>query len=186
MKSRGLGFCPGSLFEWASPTQRQRLQSCFHEVKLWITRESKIRWARLLAYVTGTVNPELLLRNEYLAAENRVLRGQIKGRLAAFGRRKGDTRRDRSPPESKRQSAKNRYQPRIVSGLAVAATSPSTIWLNRAVVPMMQTADSRLSDLSLPKMLSGANAFGDAFTRLTFALAQSWRKSALHTWRSSR
>jgi putative transposase len=27
-------------------------------------------WALLLAYVTGTVNQELLLRNEYLAAEN--------------------------------------------------------------------------------------------------------------------
>jgi putative transposase len=38
-------------------------------------------WARLLAYITGTVNQELLLRNEYLAAENRILRGQIKGRL---------------------------------------------------------------------------------------------------------
>ena len=38
-------------------------------------------WARMLAYVTGTVNQELLLRNEYLAAENRILRGQIKGRL---------------------------------------------------------------------------------------------------------
>jgi hypothetical protein len=38
-------------------------------------------WARLLAYVTGTVNQELLLRNEYLAAENCILRGQIKGRL---------------------------------------------------------------------------------------------------------
>ncbi|HEV2732965.1 MAG TPA: helix-turn-helix domain-containing protein [Terriglobales bacterium] len=38
-------------------------------------------WARLLAYVTGTVNQELLLRNEYLAAENRILRGQIKGRV---------------------------------------------------------------------------------------------------------
>ena len=38
-------------------------------------------WARLLAYVTGTVNQELLLRNEYLAAENRILKAQIKGRL---------------------------------------------------------------------------------------------------------
>jgi hypothetical protein len=38
-------------------------------------------WARLLAYATGTVNQELLLRNEYLGAENRILRGQIKGRL---------------------------------------------------------------------------------------------------------
>src|SRR6266702_2020046 len=38
-------------------------------------------WARLVAYVTGTVDQELLLRNEYLAAENRILRGQIKDRL---------------------------------------------------------------------------------------------------------
>jgi hypothetical protein len=27
-------------------------------------------WARILAYTTGTVDQELLLRNEYLAAEN--------------------------------------------------------------------------------------------------------------------
>ena len=33
-------------------------------------------WVRVLAYITGTVDPELLLRNEYLAAENRVLRAQ--------------------------------------------------------------------------------------------------------------
>ena len=38
-------------------------------------------WAQLLAYVTGKVDQELLLRNEYLAAENRILRGQIEGRL---------------------------------------------------------------------------------------------------------
>ena len=38
-------------------------------------------WARMLAYITGTVDQELLLRNEYLAAENRILKVQIKGRL---------------------------------------------------------------------------------------------------------
>ena len=27
-------------------------------------------WARILAYITGIVDQELLLRNEYLAAEN--------------------------------------------------------------------------------------------------------------------
>jgi hypothetical protein len=27
-------------------------------------------WARMLAYITGTVDQELLLRNEYLAAGN--------------------------------------------------------------------------------------------------------------------
>src|SRR2546421_12473332 len=37
--------------------------------------------ARILAYVTGTVDQELLARNEYLAAENRILKAQLKGRL---------------------------------------------------------------------------------------------------------
>ena len=38
-------------------------------------------WKRLLAYITGSVDQELLLRNEYLVAENRMLKNQIKGRL---------------------------------------------------------------------------------------------------------
>jgi putative transposase len=38
-------------------------------------------WPRLLAYITGTVDHELLLRNEYLVAENRILKAQITGRL---------------------------------------------------------------------------------------------------------
>jgi hypothetical protein len=36
-------------------------------------------WARLLAYITGLVNQELLLQNEYLAAENRILRSHLAG-----------------------------------------------------------------------------------------------------------
>jgi hypothetical protein len=32
LKWRDLGFCTDSLFEWASPIQKQRLQSRFHEV----------------------------------------------------------------------------------------------------------------------------------------------------------
>jgi len=39
------------------------------------------RWVRLLAYVTGSVNQELLVRNEYLAAENRILRAKLPSRL---------------------------------------------------------------------------------------------------------
>jgi putative transposase len=31
-----------------------------------------MEWARILAFITGTVDQELLLRNEYLAAENRM------------------------------------------------------------------------------------------------------------------
>ena len=36
-------------------------------------------WARILAFVTGMVDQELLARNEYLAAENRILKAQLKG-----------------------------------------------------------------------------------------------------------
>ncbi len=38
-------------------------------------------WKHLLAYITGTVDQELLWRNEYLVAENRMLRHQINGRI---------------------------------------------------------------------------------------------------------
>ena len=41
----------------------------------------RFHWARLLAFVSGLVNQELLLRNEYLAAENRILRAQLPSRL---------------------------------------------------------------------------------------------------------
>jgi len=59
-----------------------------------------MEWNTLLAYITGTVDQELLLRNEYLVAENRILRKQITGRvrlndgerttLAALGKRLGN------------------------------------------------------------------------------------------------
>jgi putative transposase len=38
-------------------------------------------WARILAFVTGKVDEELLARIEYLAAENRILKAQLNGRL---------------------------------------------------------------------------------------------------------
>src|ERR1035441_8576002 len=57
------------------------------------------KWARLLTYVTGLVNQKLLLQNEYLAAENRILRAYLPARirlsdperstLAEIGRRLG-------------------------------------------------------------------------------------------------
>ena len=56
-----------------------------------------MEWVRILAYITGTVDQELLLRNEYRAAENRILRAQIKGRTVTVGRGKEDARRHRLP-----------------------------------------------------------------------------------------
>jgi putative transposase len=43
--------------------------------------ERPMSWKTLLASITGTVDQELLLRNEYLVTEHRMLRSQIKGRL---------------------------------------------------------------------------------------------------------
>jgi putative transposase len=56
-------------------------------------------WKQLLVYLTGSVDQELLVRNEYLVTENRILRQQITGRvrlsdserktLAALGKKLG-------------------------------------------------------------------------------------------------
>jgi hypothetical protein len=182
-KSRGLGFCPGSVFEWASPTQRQRLQSCFHEVMDYTRIQDTLGAPTRLCHRNG--ESRTLVAKRLSGGGEPGPERSDQGSARCLGRRKGDTRRDRSPPGSNG------------TGDVAATAKPDTIlgwyrnfprfafWLSLAVVPMMQTAESRLSDLSLPKMLSGANAFGDAFTRLIFALAQSWRKTALHTWRSS-
>lgn len=40
-----------------------------------------MEWKKLLAYITGSVDQELLLRNEYLVTENRLLRNQLQGRV---------------------------------------------------------------------------------------------------------
>ena len=40
-----------------------------------------MNWKRMLTYVTGSVDEELLARNEYLVTENQILRGQIQGRI---------------------------------------------------------------------------------------------------------
>src|SRR5216110_1604598 len=41
----------------------------------------KTQLARLLAYVSGMVNQQLLLQNEYLIAENRILRSHLPARV---------------------------------------------------------------------------------------------------------
>src|SRR3954462_11516625 len=48
---------------------------------IMIGRMNNDNWARLLSYVTGPINEQLLLQNEYLAAENRILRAHLPTRL---------------------------------------------------------------------------------------------------------
>src|SRR5262252_7719857 len=43
----------------------------------WTLGKMDNQWVRLLAYVTGLVNQELLLQNEYLVAENRILKARL-------------------------------------------------------------------------------------------------------------
>src|SRR5207249_6602228 len=43
--------------------------------------DRRMDWKTLLAYITGTVDQELLLRNEYLVTEIHLLRTQLKGRV---------------------------------------------------------------------------------------------------------
>jgi len=73
-----------------------------------------------LAYVTGLVNHELLLQNEYLAAENRILKARLqpgwrlsdgeRATLAEIGKRLG--RKGLQPVARPRQT---RYHSRLVS-----------------------------------------------------------------------
>ncbi len=71
-------------------------------------------WKTMLGYTSGSVDEDLLLRNEYLVAENRVLRNQFQGclrltdserrSLAEFGKRLGKQALDEiASTESSRQ-----------------------------------------------------------------------------------
>jgi hypothetical protein len=70
-------------------------------------------WVRTLAYVTGTVDQELLKRNEYLAAENRIIKAQLKARLklsdAERRRLKGASRPGQAPDQARRHAADHSY-----------------------------------------------------------------------------
>ena len=48
-----------------------------HRLLRWSLKPNITSIARLLSYVTGLVNQELLLKNEYLLAENRVLKAHL-------------------------------------------------------------------------------------------------------------
>ena len=44
------------------------------------------QWLRVLAYISGLIDQELLLQVEYLAAENRILRAHAAESAAAYER----------------------------------------------------------------------------------------------------
>ena len=92
-------------------------------------------WARILAYVTRTVDQELLLRNEYLAAENRILKAQLKGRLKF------------SDAERARLGEIGRRLGRKILGEVANVAQPSTIlaWYRKLVARKFDGSRARRS-----------------------------------------
>ena len=50
------------------------------DLRRWTSLHEE-QWARLLAYVTGLVNQQLLMKNEYVAVKNRIFRAHLPRRL---------------------------------------------------------------------------------------------------------
>src|SRR5918997_1663162 len=90
-------------------------------------------WARLLAYVTGLVNQELLLQNEYLAAENQILRAHLPVRF-----RLSDPERETLAEIGKRLGRKALTQVAVVA-------KPDTIlaWYRRLIAQKFDVSKHR-------------------------------------------
>src|SRR5215831_9176438 len=82
--------------------------------------------ARLLAYVTGMVNQQLLLHNEYLLAENRILRSHLPSRLLL------------TDPERSTLAALGKRLGHRVLELVASAAKPETIlaWLRGSLTAL--------------------------------------------------
>ena len=89
--------------------------------------------ARLLAYLTGLVNQKLLLQNEYLIAENRILRAHLPARmrlsdperstLAEIGKRLVAPRSSKSPVSLNPIPS----SPGTAASLPANSTAPNTV-----------------------------------------------------------
>ena len=93
------------------------------------------KWIRLLAYVTGLVNQKLLLQNEYLVAENRILRSHLPKRL-----------RLNNPERSTLAEIGKRLGRKALSEVAIVA-KPETIlaWYRRLVAQKFDGSKQRKS-----------------------------------------
>src|SRR5258708_25397830 len=118
LKWRALRFCTGSLFEWTSPTQKQRLQSRFHEGMDYRGIQDALGAPARLCHRNSQSRTPVAKRISGGGEPHPERSDQ--GSAAAFGRRKSDTGRDRSPPGSKGTGGgggygQTRYDSRLVS-----------------------------------------------------------------------
>ena len=110
--------------------------------------------ARLLAFVTGMVNQQILLQHEYLIAENRILRAQLPGRL-----RLTDAQRSALAEIGKRLG-------RSALGQVASIAKPETIlgWYRKLI--------ARKFDGSKHRLYPGRPAVGHEVTELVVRMAR--------------
>ena len=80
-------------------------------------------WARILAYVTGTVDQDPLARNEYLAAENRIMKAQLSGRMKLSDAERGalGSQHPAAPRTAKRREFAGSSFPSAITSLQTLA-----------------------------------------------------------------
>ena len=114
----------------------------------------KTQVARVLAYVTGMVNQQLLLQNECLLAENRILRVHLPARLLL------------TDPERSTLAALGKRLGRRGLELVASAAKPDTIlaWFRKLVAQKFDGSQHRL--------YPGRPAFGREITELIVRMAR--------------
>ena len=141
----------------------------------------RFHWARLLAYVTGLVNQEVLLRNEYLVAENRILRAHLPARL-----RLSDPERFTLAEIAKRLGRK------ALNDIAHVA-KPDTLlaWYRRLVAQKFDGSKHR-SYPGRPRLSAEVEALvvrfarenrGWGYDRIVGALGGPWIRARVACWR---
>lgn len=117
-------------------------------------------WARLVAYITGTFDQELLLGNEYLAAENRNLKAQIRDSVATFWRLESNASRNWSWVDSQTAQIS-------VLAIRVQKAFSGLFAVGMTTIAFPGTGLGRLSTMSTAVVLS---TLRDGLAGINFAL----------------
>jgi putative transposase len=114
----------------------------------------RFHWTHLLAFVTGLVNQELLLGNEYLAAENRIFRARLSSRV-----------RLTDPERSTLAEIAKRLGRKALKDVALVA-KPDTIlaWYQRLVAQKFDGSGQR-ADRGRPRVSPKVEALVVRFAR---------------------
>src|SRR5262249_29718657 len=108
-------------------------------------------WRHLLSYLTGTVDQELLLRNEYLATENRILRNQLTGCVQlSDGERKALAELGHKLGKQALQEVATIVKPDTILGWHRKLVAQKFDGSHQPKTPAPPTTDPHLTPLALP------------------------------------